>query len=73
MAKRIKRQVPAASVSPTSAGPVERSSGSSYSSRISSGVEFKPDYSHAKKDLKQIAYMASGFVVVLVVLSFFLG
>lgn len=34
--------------------------------------EFNPDYSDIKKDLKTIGSLASFFVVVLVVLSFFL-
>jgi len=44
------------------------------STRVSSTreVEFNPDYSDVKKDLKTIGALASFFVVVLVVLSFIL-
>lgn len=34
--------------------------------------DFKPDYTYVKEDLKRIAYLAAGFIVILVVLSFFL-
>jgi hypothetical protein len=35
-------------------------------------VEFNPDYSDVKKDLKRIGILAGSFIVLLVVLSFFL-
>ena len=35
-------------------------------------VEFDPDYTHTKKDLKRIAILACAFFVVLIALSFFL-
>ncbi len=35
-------------------------------------AEFNPDYTDIKKDLKRIAILASSFIVLLVVLSFFL-
>lgn len=35
-------------------------------------VEFKPDYSYVKQDLKRIGILAGSFFVILVVLSFFL-
>jgi len=35
-------------------------------------VEFAPDYSHTKRDLKRILGLAGFFVAVLVALSFFL-
>jgi hypothetical protein len=35
-------------------------------------VEFNPDYSQTKKDLRRIAILASSFFAVLIVLSFFL-
>ena len=37
-----------------------------------SDSEFKPDYSETKKDLKRIGILASTFIVILVILSFFL-
>jgi len=38
----------------------------------SAPVEFNPDYTHVKNDLKRIGTLAGFFVVVLVALSFFL-
>jgi hypothetical protein len=35
-------------------------------------AEFKPDYTYVKRDLARIGTLASFFIVVLVVLSFFL-
>jgi hypothetical protein len=35
-------------------------------------TEFNPDYSYVKRDLRRIGTLASFFIVVLVVLSFFL-
>lgn len=39
---------------------------------ITRGVDFNPDYSAVKKDLKTIGSLAGFFVLVLIVLSFFL-
>ncbi len=39
---------------------------------VQSTVEFKPDYSDVKRDLKRIGMLAGTFFVVLIVLSFFL-
>ncbi len=33
-------------------------------------MEFNPDYSYVKRDLRRIAILATSFVVILVVLSF---
>ena len=41
-------------------------------SRATYTQEFNPDYSHVRRDLRQIGIMAGGFFVILVVLSFFL-
>lgn len=38
----------------------------------STTVEFNPDYSQVKADLKRIGILAGSFFVILVVLSFFL-
>ena len=56
MAKKNKRAVQSA---PGSSVPAPR-------------VEFNPDYSMVKKDLKRIGALASFFIIVLVTLSFFL-
>ncbi len=37
----------------------------------SQNVEFNPDYTIIKRDLKRIAMLAASFVVALIVLSFF--
>ncbi|HET7012149.1 MAG TPA: hypothetical protein VFI11_15340 [Anaerolineales bacterium] len=34
-------------------------------------AEFDPDYSHIRSDLRRIAFLAGGFVVILIVASFF--
>jgi hypothetical protein len=39
---------------------------------VQAKAEFNPDYSDVKKDLKTIGSLASFFVVLLIVLSFFL-
>lgn len=38
----------------------------------SAAVEFNPDYSQVKMDLKRIGILAGSFFVILVALSFFL-
>ena len=35
-------------------------------------VEFNPDYTNVKRDLRRIGVLALGFFVILIVLSFFL-
>ena len=49
--------------------PIERKTAAAPSS---APVEFNPDYSNTKKDLKRIAVLATSFVLLLVALSFFL-
>jgi hypothetical protein len=34
-------------------------------------VEFNPDYTHVKRDLRRIVLLAGSFVLILVALSFF--
>ena len=38
----------------------------------SAPVQFNPDYTHVKRDLKRIATLAGSFFLLLIVLSFFL-
>ena len=83
MAKKQKRQV-ARTAAPVVRERVQNEfvstekasvSGSRYqvsSSRAPAAVEFNPDYSHVKSDLKRIGILAGSFISVLVVLSFFL-
>ena len=35
-------------------------------------MEFNPDYTHIKHDLRQIGILAGGFFVILIALTFFL-
>jgi hypothetical protein len=44
----------------------------SVSTTSSSRVEFNPDYTDVKKDLARIGMLASFFIAVLIVISFFL-
>jgi hypothetical protein len=44
----------------------------SVSTAASAPVEFNPDYTHVKNDLKRIGALAGFFVVALIALSFFL-
>lgn len=38
-----------------------------------SDIDFNPDYSYVKKDLRRIALLAGSFFTILIVLSFFLA
>ena len=49
----------------------KRSSSVSMAS-ASKSAEFKPDYTHVKRDLSRIGVLAGSFFVLLIVLSFFL-
>ncbi len=42
-------------------------------SRVKGDEDFDPDYSHIVKDLRRIAVLATGFVVLLIALSLFIG
>lgn len=66
MAKKQKRRV-STPVEPAGYTPAVTGT-----SRATYTQEFNPDYSHVKRDLRQIAIMAGSFFVILVVLSFFL-
>ena len=48
-----------------------RSVASRPASRLSTGTEFQPDYSHIRADLRRIGLIAGTFVVLLVLASFF--
>ncbi len=67
MPKKQKRRV-STPVEPTAGytAPVTGTSRATYTQ------EFNPDYTHVKRDLRQIGIMAGSFFVILVVLSFFL-
>ncbi|NTV36776.1 MAG: hypothetical protein HGA53_07470 [Anaerolineaceae bacterium] len=56
----------------TSSTPVAARPAASSSRASNATVEFKPDYSQTKKDLKRIGILAGTFVSLLVILSFFL-
>jgi hypothetical protein len=65
MAKKSRRQVNRSSG--VSVTPVMTSESSRSFDR-----DFNPDYSHVIADLKRIGTLAGGFLVILIVLSFFL-
>jgi hypothetical protein len=65
MAKKSKRQVNRSSGG--SVTPVLTGEGSRSFDR-----DFNPDYTHVVTDLKRIGTLAAGFLVILIVLSFFL-
>jgi hypothetical protein len=71
MAKKQKRSVSASNASESVFVPASAARSTS-TVRASYSQEFKPDYTHVIRDLKQIAYLAGGFVIVLVGLSFIL-
>ena len=66
MPKKQKRRVSTPAETPGYTPSVTGTSRATYTQ------EFNPDYSHVKRDLRQIAIMAGSFFVILVVLSFFL-
>jgi hypothetical protein len=70
MAKKQKRSV--SSSARAESGTVNSVSTFKPSGSRSLSVEFNPDYSYVKKDLKQIGILAVSFISILVVLSFFL-
>ncbi len=72
MAKKQKRSVSVSNGSESVFVPSSVTRSPLPSARASYSQEFKPDYTHVIRDLKQIGFLAGGFVVVLVVLSFFL-
>ena len=63
--KKTKRSV-STTVTPLEKAAVVRAHGGTGT------VEFKPDYTYVKQDLKRIGILAGSFFVILVVLSFFL-
>lgn len=70
MSKKQKRQVS----QPTStAAPVAQVVKPVRASRANASEDFNPDYTYVIQDLKRIGIMAGSFILVLVVLSFFLG
>jgi hypothetical protein len=65
MSKKTKRQVRKV---PSQAAVVSEVS----NAVVNKQPSFNPDYSYVSKDLRRIAILASSFVLILVVLSFFL-
>jgi hypothetical protein len=77
MAKKQKRNIPQGSrpsVAPGSSSPVAARPAASRSPvsglRPSTTVDFNPDYTYAKQDLKRVGIMAGSFIAALIVLSF---
>ena len=67
MAKKSKRRVNRSTSGRSAVAPV-----TSAESARSFDREFNPDYTHVINDLKRIGTLAAGFIVILVILSFFL-
>ncbi len=74
MSKKTKKQT--RKVSSVAAPAMPNGAASAFSPALaasrSGDTDFKPDYSATIKDLKRIAFLAGGFFIVLVILSFFL-
>ena len=66
MSKKSKRQT---SLTPKPAGPAPTFGGLQ---RKGETVEFNPDYSNVKRDLKRIGVLAGSIFAVLITLSFFI-
>ncbi len=62
MSKKQHRQTSSITPAPVKTATTSRSTSS----------EFNPDYGYVIKDLKRIGILASSFIIILVVLSFFL-
>jgi hypothetical protein len=72
MSKKQKRQVPT-SINPTApARNATAPTTTTFSRRLATQAEFKPDYTHVISDLKRIGTLAGSFFVILIVLSFVL-
>lgn len=68
--KAARRQLPPSPVlRPEGAGPTPPSAAAPAPSQRG----FNPDYSYIVKDLRRIGILAAGFIMILIVLSFFLG
>jgi len=68
MSKKSKRQTSKNLARPAQPAPAVKIS----AAMANKPVEFNPDYSYVKKDLRMIGILAGSFVTILVVLSFFL-
>ncbi|HMN12233.1 MAG TPA: hypothetical protein PKD55_07915 [Bellilinea sp.] len=71
MAKKQKRRVTPAGVSPEAVVPAS-SSGRVAAPVRAATTEFNPDYTYVKNDLRKIGILAGTFFVILIVLSFVL-
>jgi hypothetical protein len=69
MSKKSRRQVSAAPAAPVRIETTPKVS-TPTPTRSTGLNEFKPDYSHVIRDLKQIGIMAGSFIVILIILSF---
>ncbi len=68
MAKKIKKRSVSVTTTPAVAAVPSITKGKTHTA----AVEFKPDYTYVKQDLKRIGILAGSFFLILVVLSFFL-
>jgi hypothetical protein len=69
MSKKSKRQ---ASTAPKAATPTAPAPTFGGLQRKGETMEFNPDYSHVKSDLRRIGILAGSIFVVLIALSFFI-
>ena len=67
-----RKSIPASDALPVSARPAATSRPAVGGLRPSSAVDFNPDYTYAKQDLKRVGIMAASFIAALIVLSFVL-
>jgi hypothetical protein len=74
MAKKQKRNVSQSAVT-TGTRPAAKASPIAYSSspRPMTSMDFNPDYSYVKQDLKRIGITAASFIAALFVLYFIIG
>jgi hypothetical protein len=72
MSKKQKRQGARPITTPTSQSTAAAPASGTSSFRSSLTTEFNPDYTYVKQDLKRIGILASSFVIILVVISFFI-
>jgi hypothetical protein len=71
MSKKSKRQTSAAPKAAAPTAPAAPAPTFGGLQRKGETVEFNPDYSHVKSDLKRIAVLAGSIFAVLIALSFF--
>jgi hypothetical protein len=74
MAKKQKRNVSQSAVAAGTRATSKAKPAGAYASgpRPMTSMDFNPDFTFVKQDLKRIGITAAGFIAVLIILSFFL-